>query len=416
MSAYVHERPLGGKILTPGFLLLLALVGVWVLLVCARLLWGLNGPFGQASALALSSQNDGYAWGIWKPINVVTFTGIAAGAYAVGILTYGFNKGEFHPLIRSAVMAGAMGYTLAGTSVLIDLGRYWNLWVLFWPPIYNLNSVLLEVAICVMAYTFVLWIEVGPTVLEKLEGAASPRVAGFARRWLPPFRRVMPFVISLAILLPTMHQSSLGGLFMVAVTKTHPLWHTWWLPGLFLVSCVTMGFGAVVAIENLTNLVYGKRIDQTLLGRLTVVPAWLCVAWLAVRVGDLALAGKLGLVFTSGFYSFFFLLEMALFVAPAAMLFSPRWRANRGRLLGAAFLLLAGGALYRIDTYLVAYQPTPGWVYFPSVGEMVFTLSLGAIGVTVYVLFVKLFPILSGVREKPAPAALPEARKLAVGR
>ena len=99
----------------------------------------------------------------------------------------------------------------------------------------------------------------------------------------------------------------------------------------------------------------------------------------------------------------FFLLELALFVAPAAMLFSPRWRANRGKLLGAAFLLLAGGALYRIDTYLVAYQPTPGWVYFPSVGEMVFTLSLGAIGVTVYVLFVKLFPILSGVDATTAP-------------
>ncbi len=416
MSAHAHEKPLGGKILTPGFMVLLGLVAVWVALVLVRLVWGLNGPFGQASALALSAQNDGYAWGIWKPINVVTYTGVAAGAYAVGILTYGFNKGEFHPLVRSAVMAGAMGYTLAGTSVLIDLGRYWNLWVLFWPGIYNLNSVLLEVAICVMAYTFVLWIEVGPSVLEKLEYAASPRVAAFARRWLPPFRRVMPFVISLAILLPTMHQSSLGGLFMVAVTKTHPLWHTAWLPGLFLVSCLTMGFGAVVGIENLTNLVYQRRMHQALLAKLMIVPAWLCSAYVAIRLVDLALAGKLGLVFTSGYYSFFFLLEMALFVVPAVMLFSPAWRANRGKLLGASFLLIAGGALYRIDTYLTAFQPTPGWVYFPSIGEMFFTISLGAIGVAVYVLFVKLFPILTGVEREPAPAAVPAPMKQAAVR
>jgi Ni/Fe-hydrogenase subunit HybB-like protein len=415
MAAHAHEKPLGGKILTPGFMFLLALVGVWVVLVLVRLLWGLNGPFGQTSPLAVSAQSDGYAWGIWKPINVVTYTGIAAGAYAVGILTYGFNKGEFHPVVRSAVMAGAMGYTLAGTSVLIDLGRYWNLWVLFWPPLYNLNSVLLEVAICVMAYTLVLWVEVGPTVLEKLQTAASPRVAAVAQRWLPPFRRAMPFIISLAILLPTMHQSSLGGLYMVAVTKTHPLWHSAWLPGLFLISCLTMGFGAVVALENVTNLVYRKKIDQTMLARLTIVPAWLLAAYVAIRLGDLALAGKLGLVFGSGMYSAFFLVEMAVFVAPMVMLFSPSWRRNRGRLLGAALLMLFGGALYRIDTYLTAYQPTPGWVYFPSILEMLFTLSLGAIGVTVYVLFVKLFPILSGVEEKAAPSTVPGGIRTAVG-
>jgi Ni/Fe-hydrogenase subunit HybB-like protein len=226
----------------------------------------------------------------------------------------------------------------------------------------------------------------------------------------------MPFVISLAILLPTMHQSSLGGLFMVAVTKTHPLWHSAWLPGLFLVSCLTMGFGAVVGIENLTNLVYRRKMDQALLARLMVVPAWLCSAYVAIRFLDLALAGKLGLVLTSGFYSFFFLLEVALFVVPAILLFSPSWRANRGKLLGTALLLLAGGALYRIDTYLTAFQPTPGWVYFPSIGEMLFTISLGAIGVTVYVLFVKLFPILTGVEREPAPAPVQAVMKTAAAR
>ncbi len=402
MSAHAHERPLGGKILTPAFKVLLALCVVWVAMVAVRLLFGLG---------AVSAQNDGYAWGIWKPLNVVTFTGVAAGAYAVGLLTYLFNKGEYHPLVRSAVMAGAMGYTLAGTSVLIDLGRWWNLWVVFWPPVWNLNSVLLEVAICVMAYTMVLWVEVGPSVLQKLESASDVRVARAARRILPPLQGAMPFVVATAIVLPSMHQSSLGGLFMVAETKTHPLWHTSWLSGLFLLSCVTMGFGAVVLIENLAALAWGKRVDQQLLARLNVVPGWLTLGYVALRLGDLAWRGRLGLVLGSGLYSFFFLLELALFLVPGLLLLSPRWRANRGQLFGTALMLVFGGALYRFDTYLLAYQPQPGWHYFPYVREMAFSVCLAAIGITVYVLFVKLFPILSGV-ERPAeqvPAAAPSA-------
>src|SRR6266498_2688884 len=388
MTAHAHETPLGGKILTPAMKLLLALAGVWVVLVVVRLFFGLG---------AVSAQSDGYAWGIWKPLNVVTFTGIAAGAYAVGLVTYLFNRGEYHPLIRSAVMAGAMGYTLAGASVLIDLGRWWNLWVVFWPPVWNLNSVLLEVAVCVLAYTMVLWVEVGPSVLEKLETSSSEKVAGIARRLLPPLRRAMPFVVATAILLPSMHQSSLGGIFMVAETKTHPLWHTSWLSGLFLLSCVTMGFGAVVLIENLTAIAWGTRIDQELLARLNVVPAWLSLGYVVLRLGDLAAKGRLGLIASEGLYSFFFLLELALFLVPGLLLLSARWRANRGNLFGSALLLIFGGALYRFDTYLVAYQPTPGWHYFPYVREMLFSACLAAIGVTVYVLFVKLFPILSGV-------------------
>jgi Ni/Fe-hydrogenase subunit HybB-like protein len=401
MAGHDAERPLGGRILTGSMKLLLALCAVWVALVAVRLFLGLG---------AVSAQNDGYAWGIWKPLNVVTFTGIAAGAYAVGLLTYLFNKGEYHPLVRSAVMAGAMGYTLAGTSVLVDLGRWWNLWVMFWPPIWNLNSVLLEVAICVMAYCFVLWLEVGPAVLERLSDARRPAVARLARSVLPPYRRAMPFLVATAIVLPSMHQSSLGGLFMIAETKVHPLWHTGMLSALFLVSCVTMGFGAVVLIENLAALRWGKVVDQKLLARLFVVPAWLSLGWIALRLADLAWHGRLGLVLASGFYSAFFVLEVLLFAVPGALLLSRSWRANRGKLFGAGLLLVFGGAVYRFDTYLVAYQPRPGWHYFPYVREMLFSVCLAAIGVAVYVLFVKLFPILSGVRERGPRAGAPTGR------
>jgi Ni/Fe-hydrogenase subunit HybB-like protein len=400
MSDSTHEAPLGGKILTPAFKVMLLLIAAWAIIVVFRLFLGLG---------AVSAQSDGYAWGIWKPLNVVTFTGVAAGAFAVGILTYAFNKGEYHPLVRSAVMAGAMGYTLAGTSVLVDLGRWWNLWVVFWPPVWNLNSVLLEVAICVMAYCLVLWVEVSPTVLEQLEASPNPKLAGIARKVLPVLRRALPYVISLAILLPTMHQSSLGYLYGITVTKTHPFWHSYWLSGLFLASCLTMGFGAVIVLENVLAMIYGKRIDQPLLARLSRVAGWVLAGYLAVRLADLAWRFRDPEVLTryremghQGFYGFFFLLELLLFAAPLVILLSDRLRADRGNLFLAGFLLLASGALYRFDTYLTSYQPTAGWVYFPTVTEMLFSAGLGAIGVAVYVLFVKLFPILSGVRKDAA--------------
>ncbi len=387
MSAHV-ETPLGGKILTPKFYVLLAFVAAGALLVLYRLFYGLG---------AVSAMNDGYPWGIWKPLNVVTFTGIAAGAYAVGLLTYIFNKGEFHPLVRSAIVAGAMGYTLAGTSVLVDLGRWWNLWVLFWPPLYNMNSVLLEVAICVMAYTFVLWIEITPAILEYFQHHGNTRVRALAEKGSAWMKKLLPFIISLALLLPTMHQSSLGGLYMIAVTKLHQLWHTPWLSVLFLLSCLTMGYGSVVVIENLTDLVFHRRTDQKLLSRIAVVPMGLCLLYLVVRLGDLAYRHRLGLIARMDFYSVFFLVEMALFLAPALMLMSRRVRNSRSRLFVAASMLLLGGTLYRFDTYLVAYQTRPGWVYFPSVGELVFSLGLFATGVAVYVAIVKSFPILTGV-------------------
>ena len=383
------ERPLGGRIFTPAMWLLLAVIAVGASLWVVRMFYGLG---------AVTAQNDGYAWGIWKPLNVVTFTGIAAGAYAVGILTYAFNRGEYHGLIRSAVVVGAIGYTLAGTSVvLLDLGRWWNVWVMFAPPLYNLNSVLLEVALCVMAYMLVLWVEVMPAMLERLSRDGTGVIQRYAAYWDPKLRRVLPFVIALAITLPTMHQSSLGGLYMVAVTKLHTLWHTPWISGLFLVSCLTMGYGSVVVIENLASLVWGKRIDQALLGRMSVVPAWLCVLYLAVRLGDVAWRGQLGLAFRADQYALFFWLEVATFAVPAAMLLRRRVRTDRGRLFGMASILVLGGALYRFDTYLTAYLPQAGAVYFPSVAEMFLSVTWACAGIAVYVVIAKLFPILTGV-------------------
>lgn len=391
MSEHV-ERPLGGRILTPTFVALVALALAGIAVVIYRMFYGLG---------SVSAMSDSYPWGIWKPFNVVTLTGIAAGAYAVGILTYIFNRGHYHPLVRSALVVGAMGYTLAGTSVLIDLGRWWNLWVVFWPPIYNMNSVLLEVAICVMAYCIVLWIEVSPAVMEHWSKHGAGFLKNMSITLLPILKKSLPWVISLAILLPTMHQSSLGGLYMVTPTKLHGLWYTPWLSGLFLLTCLTMGFGSVVIIENLTDLIFHRRMDGALLARMSRVPAWVLLIFLGVRFGDLAVSGKLASL-SMDFYGAFFLAENLIFLIPALVLLSAKARQNRGVLFAMALLLVLGGAMYRFDVYLIAYMPVSGTRYFPSVGEILMSLALVATGVAFYVAMAKSFPILSGVLERRA--------------
>ena len=103
--------------------------------------------------------------GLWIAFDVVTGTALACGGYAVALLVYILNKGKYHPLVRPAMLTSALGYTLAGVGVGLDVGRWWNLWrvpLFFWH--WNLNSVLLEVALCIMAYIVVLWLELAPAV------------------------------------------------------------------------------------------------------------------------------------------------------------------------------------------------------------------------------------------------------------
>jgi Ni/Fe-hydrogenase subunit HybB-like protein len=385
MSTHAAPRAIGGRLLDRPMKVLLAIFGVAAVVMGYRFFAGIG---------AVSNMTDGFTWGIWEPVNVVVFTGIGAGAYGVGLLTYLLNKGKYHGLVRPAVLVGAICYTLGGSSIVIALGRYWNAVVLPFVPWWNLASVLLEVAVCVMAYIFVLWIEVVPAVLDGAATSRWPRWVAFGRRWGPWLERRMPYVISLAILLPTMHQSSLGGLMLLAETKVHPLWHTALLPTLFLVSCLTMGYGAIVALVTILRLAWNAEADRKLFAAMSRVSAGLLLLYVILRVGDLALTGKLRLLGVD-FFTFLFLAELALFVVPAVMFLTPAVQRSRGLLFGGSLLALLGGAAYRVDTYLTVYRPAPGWNYFPSLGETIVTVGMAAIGIAVFILVSRLFPVVA---------------------
>jgi Ni/Fe-hydrogenase subunit HybB-like protein len=404
MSAHLHPRPIGGRILDRPMAVLLGLFALSALVMAWRFFFGIG---------AVSNMTDGFTWGIWEPVNVVVFTGIGAGALGVGLLTYVFNKGEYHGLVRPAVLLGAICYTLGGSSIMVALGRYWN--ALFLPvvPFWNLRSALLEVAVCVLAYLCVLWLEVLPTVLEGAAASRSPRLAAIGRTWGPRVARIMPYLIALAVVLPVMHQSSLGGLMLIAESKVHPLWHTALLPGLFLVSCLSMGYGAVVALVMVLRLRWNAEHDQRLFARMSRVNAGLLLFYVALRLGDVAWHGKLQYLGWD-FFTFLFAAELALFVAPAVMFLRPAVLQSRARTFGAALLAVAAGAAYRIDTYLTVYRPAPGWNYFPSLGEIVVTVGMASVGIAVFILLCRLFPVVV-VEERAHPKLAGGPVKAAAG-
>jgi Ni/Fe-hydrogenase subunit HybB-like protein len=374
---------------------LLALFGLAEGVITWRFLAGIG---------AVSNMNDGYAWGIWEPVNVVVFTGIGAGAYSVGLLCYLLNRGQYHPLVRPSVLVGAIAYSLGGASIVVALGRPWNMYWLAIPGMWNLSSVLLEVAICVMAYVCVLWIEMLPAALEHAAASPHPRWSEFGRRWGGRLAKAMPYVIALAMLLPTMHQSSLGGLMIVAGPKLHPLWHTPLLPLLALVSCLCMGLGAVVVLTAVMRHSWNAKHDHEILVDMCRVNGGLLVLLAAVRFADLFAAGKLPLLAKPDFYLIMFVLEMGLFLLPAFAFLTRRVESHRAR-VACALMTVVAGALWRVDAFLTCYNGGESWTYWPSWGEISVTVGMAAIGVAIFIAVSRLLPVVV-VQDTPVPASI----------
>jgi Ni/Fe-hydrogenase subunit HybB-like protein len=249
-----------------------------------------------------------------------------------------------------------------------------------------------------MLYMMVLWVELGPAFLEKWKASGSQLGREFAEYFSPRLSRALPFIIALGILLPTMHQSSLCSLLIIAGQKVHPLWQTPLLPLLFLISCIPMGYGAVIMESQLATRVFGRRSENDLLRDLRGLMSLLLLAYVAIRLGDLAVRGQLGHLGLDGFTALF-ALEIGFFLAAAYFL---KFRTLHAPVLfRTALLVLLGGALYRFSAFLFAFNPGPGWSYFPAVPELMITIGIISGEIALYLLIVKKLPIL---------AALPKTR------
>jgi len=200
---------------------------------------------------------------------------------------------------------------------------------------------------------------------------------------------VIPLVIA-GIVLSTLHQSSLGSLFLIAPYRVHPLWYSPIIWVLFFVSAVGLGLMMVVAESFFSAWLFGHPVQTDLLAGLGRAASVVLFLYAALRLGDLAVRGALGLAFDGSWQASVFLLELLLSaVAPATLLLFRRVRSSKAGLAACAGMTVLGMIGYRFDVCVVAFARPEGTSYFPSWMELAVSLGIVAGTMLVFIFFVE---------------------------
>jgi Ni/Fe-hydrogenase subunit HybB-like protein len=338
--------------------ILWTIVGLAVSVAAARLLFGLG---------AITNLTDATPWGFWIGFDVMGGVALASGGFVTTAFFYIFKREEFHPLVKPAVLTAFLGYIAVVIGLLFDLGLPWNIWhmIIFWNP----HSPLFEVGWCVMLYTTVLLLEFSPVPLEEFSRYAK------IRSFLMRFR--LPFVI-IGIALSTLHQSSLGSLFLIMPFRLHPLWYSQLLPIQFFMSAIALGMMMVALESVVSHWLYRRAAQTSLIAKLGKAVAWVLGIYLVVRVIDIASSGELGLIFAGSWESVLFIIEMLISTIIPLILFAipALRRQTRWQVIGSAMVVL-GMVFNRLNVGGLTMLSTTGDSYVPSWMEL--SLSIGIV-------------------------------------
>jgi c(7)-type cytochrome triheme protein len=331
---------------------------------------------------ASTNLSDDFPWGIWIGFDILVGVGLAAGGFVVCATVYIFNLKEYKPIVRSTVLTAFLGYLLVVSALLFDLGRPYRVWhpIIMWNP----HSVMFEVGWCVMLYTTVLFLEFSPVILER-----------FA--WSKPLRIVRSITIPLVIvgvLLSTLHQSSLGTLYVIAPGKLHPLWYSGLLPIFFFISAIAGGLAMVIFESYLSARAYGKQLEFPILVKLSRIIVVVLSLWLLLRIQELSANNALKYVFEGSRESVFFLAEILLgAIAPIVLLLIPKIRNNMAGLFLSAVLVLIGFVTNRLNVSITGMTRAAGVEYTPSWMEFAITASIVGAGFVLFSVASKYLPV-----------------------
>ncbi len=339
--------------------------------------------FGLGSVTALS---DLVPWGLWIGFDVMTGVALAAGGFTLAATVYVFRLDKFRPVLRPAILTALLGYLLVVLALMVDLGRWYNIWhpIFFWNP----HSVMFEVAWCVMLYTTVLLLEFSPAVWERFH-------VKWAERLL--HRIVIPLVI-LGCCLSTLHQSSLGSLYLIFATKMSVLWYSPMLPVFFFTSAIATGLSMVIVESTLSAKAFGRQVEHELLASLGKPAAIMLAIYFCLKMGDLLARGVLPRLMSLDLYSLLLWVELIVGVlTPMAIFATKQGRENPTWRFRAALLVVVGIMLNRMNVAVFSfweYTGTLGTYYWPSLGEWVITIAIVLLGIAIYYVAARFLPIL----------------------
>ena len=337
-----------------------------------RIRYGLGGS---------TNLSDRFPWGLWIGFDVMCGVGLAAGGFTLVAIVHIFNIEKYRPILRPAVLTAFLGYVLVVVGLIYDLGRPDRIWhpLIMWNP----HSVMFEVAWCVTLYTTVLFLEFLPMVFEKF---------GWHRPLAWIHRISVPLMI-VGVLLSTLHQSSLGSLFLIVPQKLYPLWYSPLLPLLFYISAIAVGLAMTIFESWHSSRAFGRALESPLLAGMARVLAVILSVYLWIRFLDLGHRGALGLLMENRIETWLFALEIALLAIPALLLYQARVRMKPGALYGCAVMVVFGFIANRLNVGITGLEAGSGTHYTPRWTEVAVTLSIVAAGFAIFRAVAQYFPV-----------------------
>lgn len=376
MKVYKCFRILGWDFtITPVRFVLTGLVALMVATVVLRLLTGFQ---------YVTNLTDETPWGMWIAFDVMCGVALAGGGYSTALLVSIFQYKEFHVVARGALLTSLLGYILVMAGLFLDIGQWFN----FWRPFvsWGYTSVLFEVFWCISIYTTVLSLEFFEIITERILRQKLHRY----------IVKAIPVLVVIGLIFPVMHQSSLGGLFLIMKERMFPLWWSEFLPLYFLISSFFIGSAMVTIETTLAKTAYGHEIDHDVMLKLTRVGAGMMFVYLLLKLYDLFEKHEWNYVFQGTLQSNMYCVEMLFgILIPLVIIVSPLSK-KKGGLLTYAVLTVLGVILNRLNCVFTSMYESGA--YFPGIGEIIVSVGLISLGVLIYCFLVENFNIIGNER------------------
>jgi Ni/Fe-hydrogenase subunit HybB-like protein len=318
---------------------------------------------------------------------------LAAGAFVIAGLAHIFRVEKLEPLVRPAILTGLLGYLMAVASLLVDLGRPYNVWrpLIHWQH----RSPLWEVGVCVACYSTVLLLEFLPVILERVNTFEAITKRLPTERLYRFLRRFSIVFVIVGVVLSTMHQSSLGSLWVLVPQKLHPLWYTIRLPILFWLSAVAAGFSMTIVESTLSAKAFKRGLERHLIADLAKYAAVMLTVYLTVKFVDLAARGGLSYLAEQSLQARTFWAEVILGGVVPILLFSVKSLREKPAAVfaGAVMVVLFGIVLNRLNVSMIGLYSYTGVIYTPSWMEIVISVTIISLGVLAFGTAARYLPV-----------------------